>query len=68
MLRRKKLNKYGFEEEGGKVLKFDFVLVSDHEARELRERMRKKPWPMLGVHARTEGGLPVADLRSETEI
>jgi len=46
---------------------FDFVLVSDHEARELREKNAKEPW-QAGCNARTEGGLPVEQiLRSETE-
>ncbi|QSZ36574.1 hypothetical protein DSL72_006454 [Monilinia vaccinii-corymbosi] len=48
--------------EGSKVLKYDFVLVSERETEELRDRNALKALKALGMKAKLLGHLPVPDL------
>ena len=47
---------------GTLVLQYDFVLVSEAEARDLREQMAKKALEDLGRKVRILNGLPVPDV------
>ncbi|EON65303.1 catechol dioxygenase [Coniosporium apollinis CBS 100218] len=53
--------KYGVE-EGGKLMTYDFVLVSDDEARKLREENAMKAMEGLGRRMKLYNGLPVPDV------
>lgn len=47
---------------GTLVLKYDFVLVSEAEASDLREQMAKKALEDLGRKVKILNGLPVPDV------
>ena len=49
-------------EEGGKLMTYDFVFVSDDEARKLREENAMKAMEGLGRRMKLYNGLPVPDL------
>ncbi|KAL3431803.1 Intradiol ring-cleavage dioxygenase [Aspergillus tetrazonus] len=53
--------KYGVE-EGHKLLTYDFVLVSEKETSELRERNSKEALDRLGRKVKIVNGLPIPDL------
>lgn len=48
--------------EGGKLLTYDFVLVSDEESRALRESEAMAAMEKLGRRMKLYEGLPVPDL------
>jgi len=48
--------------EGSKLITYDFVLVSDEEARKLREEEAMKAMEALGRRMRLYNGLPVPDV------
>lgn len=48
--------------EGGKLITYDFVLVSDEEARKLRESEAMAAMKKLGRRMKLYEGLPVPDL------
>lgn len=52
---------YGVK-EGGKLMTYDFVLVSDNEARKLREENAMKAMEALGRRMKLYNGLPVPDV------
>lgn len=52
---------YGVE-EGGKLLSYDFVLVSEEEARQLREKKALEAMEKLGKRMKLVEGLPVPEL------
>lgn len=52
---------YGFP-EGGKLITYDFVLVSDKEAAELREKKAMEAMEAQGRHMKMYNGLPVPDV------
>lgn len=52
---------YGVK-EGGKLMTYDFVLVSDDEARKLREENAMKAMEALGRRMKLYNGLPVPDV------
>jgi hypothetical protein len=54
-------NKYGIE-EGAKLITYDFVLVTDEEARKLREEEAMKAMEALGRRMKLYHGLPVPDV------
>ena len=49
-------------EVGSLVLRHDFVLVSEKESSELRDRRSKEALEALGEKVRIVGGLPVPDV------
>ena len=53
--------KYDFK-EGAKLITYDFVLVTDQEAKELREKEALKAMEALGRRMRLYNGLPVPDV------
>jgi hypothetical protein len=53
--------KYGVP-EGGKLITYDFVLVSDVEAKNLREEEAMKAMKALGRRMKLYEGLPVPDV------
>jgi hypothetical protein len=53
--------KYGVK-EGGKLITYDFVLVSDVEAKNLREEEAMKAMKSLGRRMKLYEGLPVPDV------
>lgn len=52
---------YGVK-EGDKLIKYDFVLVSDDESRKLREVKAMEAMQKLGRRMKLYQGLPVPDL------
>jgi hypothetical protein len=54
-------NKYGVK-EGSKLLTYDFVLVSEEEAKKLREEEAMKAMKALGRRMKLYEGLPVPDV------
>ena len=54
-------NNYGVK-EGTPLLTYDFVLVSDVEASDLRQEMSRKALEVLGWKVKSFEGLPVPDL------
>jgi LmbE family N-acetylglucosaminyl deacetylase len=48
--------------EGNKLLTYDFVLVSEEEAKALREEEAKKAMEALGRRVKLLDGLPVPDV------
>lgn len=52
---------YGVE-EGGKLMTYDFVLVTDEESRKLRESKALAAMEKLGRRMKLYDGLPVPDL------
>lgn len=58
---REQAEKYGVK-EGTKLLNYDFVLVSDEEARNLRERNAMEAMEKLGKRMKLLDGLPVPDV------
>ena len=54
-------SKYGVK-EGGKLLSYDFVLVTEDESRELREKNAMEAMKKLGRHMKLYNGLPVPDV------
>lgn len=52
---------YGVK-EGDKLIKYDFVLVSDYESRKLREVKAMEAMQKLGRRMKLYQGLPVPDL------
>lgn len=58
---REQADKYGVK-EGTKLLKYDFVLVSDEEARKLREKKAMEAMESLGKRMKLLDGLPVLDV------
>ena len=57
----KQAAEYGVE-EGGKLISYDFVLVSEEESRKLREKNALKAMKRLGRNMRLYNGLPVPDV------
>lgn len=53
--------KYGVK-EGTALITWDFVLVSDKEANELRDRKSMEALEKLGRHVKIVDGLPVPDV------
>jgi len=53
--------KYDFK-EGGKLITYDFVLVTDTEAKSLREDEAMKAMEALGRRMKLYEGLPVPDV------
>ena len=53
--------KYGVK-EGTALITWDFVLVSDKEADELRDRKSMEALEKLGMHVKIVDGLPVPDV------
>ena len=53
--------KYGVK-EGTALITWDFVLVSDKEADELRDRKSMEALEKLGRHVKIVDGLPVPDV------
>lgn len=53
--------KYGVK-EGGKLLTYDFVLVSDEESKKLRQSEAMAAMEKLGRRMKLYDGLPVPDL------
>jgi hypothetical protein len=53
--------KYGVK-EGAKLIKYDFVLVSDVEAKNLREEEAMKAMKALGRRMKLYEGLPVPEV------
>lgn len=53
--------KYGVN-EGGKLITYDFVLVSDEESRTLREKLGMEAMEKLGRRMKLYNGLPVPDV------
>jgi len=49
-------------EEGSKLLKYDFVLVTDKEAKALKEKEATKAMEKLGRRMKLYEGLPVPDI------
>lgn len=49
-------------EEGGKLLTYDFVLVSDEESKKLRQSEAMAAMEKLGRRMKLYDGLPVPDL------
>jgi hypothetical protein len=47
---------------GTKVIKYDFVLVSDQESLELRAKNSKEALELLGHNVKIVNGLPVPDI------
>jgi hypothetical protein len=47
---------------GHRLLTYDFVLVSDEESRELRDKKAKEALEKLGRRVKIVEGLPVPDL------
>lgn len=56
-----KADKYGVK-EGSALMTYDFVLVSDKESRELRERNSTVALEKLGRRVKIVEGLPVPDV------
>lgn len=56
-----KAKEYGVK-EGSKLITYDFVLVSDTEAKKLREDNAMKAMEQLGRRMKLYNGLPVPDL------
>ncbi len=54
-------SKYGVK-EGGKLITYDFVLVSEEESRKLREKNAMEAMEKLGRHMKLYKGLPVPDV------
>lgn len=54
-------SKYGVK-EGGKLMTYDFVLVTDEESRKLREKEAMSAMEKLGRRMKLYNGLPVPDL------
>jgi hypothetical protein len=54
-------SKYGVK-EGGKLISYDFVLVTEEESRELREKNAMQAMEKLGRHMKLYNGLPVPDV------
>jgi hypothetical protein len=52
---------YDFK-EGGKLISYDFVLVTDDESRKLREENAMQAMQKLGRRMKLYQGLPVPDL------
>jgi len=52
---------YGVK-EGGKLITYDFVLVTDEESRKLREKEAMAAMEKLGRRMKLYNGLPVPDL------
>jgi len=48
--------------EGSKLITYDFVLVTDEEARQLREEEAMKAMEALGRRMKLYHGLPVPDV------
>jgi hypothetical protein len=55
------VQKYG-DEPGCKLLTYDFVLVTEREAEELRCEKALEAMTALGKKVKLENGLPVAEL------
>lgn len=55
------VQQYGVK-EGTKLLTYDFVLVTDQESKELREKNALAAMKQLGIHAKLLNGLPVPDV------
>jgi len=53
--------KYGAE-EGSKLMTYEFVLVSEEEAKALREQEAKKAMTALGLNMQWIDGLPVPEV------
>ena len=53
--------KYGVK-EGGKLMSYDFVLVSEEESRKLREKNAMEAMEKLGRHMKLYNGLPIPDV------
>ena len=53
--------KYGVK-EGSKLIQYDFVLVSEEESRELREKKAMEAMEHLGRRMKLYNGLPVPDV------
>jgi hypothetical protein len=54
-------HKYGVEKES-KLITYDFVLVTDHEARDLREKEAMSAMERLGRKMKLYKSLPVPDV------
>lgn len=54
-------DKHGVE-EGTALISYDFVLVSDKEASDLRDEKSKQALEKLGMHVKIVDGLPVPDV------
>lgn len=54
-------SKYGVK-EGGKLISYDFVLVSEEESRKLREKNALEAMEKLGRRMKLYKGLPVPDV------
>lgn len=54
-------SRYGVK-EGGKLITYDFVLVSEEESRKLREKNAMEAMEKLGRHMKLYKGLPVPDV------
>lgn len=52
---------YGVK-EGGKLMTYDFVLVTEQESRELREKNAMEATKKLGLKMKLWNGLPVPDV------
>ena len=55
------VKKYGMK-EGDKLISYDFVLVSDKEAKELREKNAMDAMKAQGRRMKLYNGLPVPDV------
>lgn len=53
--------KYGVK-EGGKLISYNFVLVSEEESRQLREKNAMEAMKKLGRSMKLWNGLPVPDV------
>jgi hypothetical protein len=53
--------KYGVK-EGGKLMSYDFVLVSEADSRALREKNAMEAMEKLGRRMKLYNGLPVPDV------
>lgn len=54
-------SKYGVK-EGGKLISYNFVLVTEEESRELREKNALEATKKLGLKMKLLNGLPVPDV------
>jgi hypothetical protein len=52
---------YGVK-EGTKLISYDFVLVSEQESRELREKNAMEAMKDLGLRMKLYNGLPIPDI------
>ena len=52
---------YGVK-EGTKLISYDFVLVSEQESRELREKNAMEAMKDLGLRMKLYNGLPIPDV------